>query len=114
MRLARIQVENGLYFLFEHPAHATSWSRDCVKQVLGLPGVIRVEGHMCEFDMRQVDQCGEGLVKKLTGFMTNSELIAEELSKRCSGMHRHITLIGGRAKAAQVYPEKLCKAIVVG
>ena len=29
-------------------------------------------------------------------------------------MHRHITLVNGRAKAAEVYPDKLCKEIVKG
>ena len=30
------------------------------------------------------------------------------------GGHNHIQLLGGRAKACQVYPEKLCRAILVG
>ena len=29
-------------------------------------------------------------------------------------MRRHITLVNGRAKAAEVYPDKLCKQIVMG
>ena len=29
-------------------------------------------------------------------------------------MHRHITLVNGRAKAAEVYPDKLCEQIVIG
>ncbi len=30
------------------------------------------------------------------------------------GQHRHIALIGGRAKAGEVFPEELCKEIVKG
>jgi hypothetical protein len=46
--------------------------------------------------------------------MTNSEEIANQLNKRCTKDHRHIQISGNRAKQAQVYPEKLCKAIVKG
>ena len=31
MRLAKIQIENGLYFLFEHPAHATRGAESACK-----------------------------------------------------------------------------------
>ena len=34
--------------------------------------------------------------------------------RTCTGQHRHIQLIGGRAKKAEVYPPKLCKAIIEG
>ena len=47
-----------------------------------------------------------------TGFMTNAEQIARRLGRRCEGGHRHISLIGGRAKKAEIYPEELCKEII--
>ena len=43
-----------------------------------------------------------------TGFMTKSVEIARQLERKCDGMHRHIVLVGGRAKQAEVYPEELC------
>merc|ERR1712004_296309 len=73
-----------------------------------------VVGHMCQFNMMQEDNEGLGLVKKPTGFLTNAPCIARRLDKKCSGMHRHITLVNGRAKAAEVYPDKLCRQIVLG
>lgn len=99
MRLCRIQHENGLYFLFEHPATVTSWDNRLVKKLLATPGVERVVGHMCMLDMKQKDQQGEGLIRKETGFMTNAP---------------HIVLINGGAKAAEVYPDQLCRQIVMG
>ena len=69
---------------------------------------------MCMFDMWQKDNQGRARVKKATGFMTNAECIAERLRVKCKGLHRHITLINGRAKAAEVYPDKLCREIVLG
>ena len=41
-------------------------------------------------------------------------MIANKLAKVCQGNHRHIQLIGGRAKKAEIYPPKLCKAIIEG
>ena len=46
--------------------------------------------------------------------MTNSSAIAAKVGKKCNGKHRHIMLIGGRAKEAQHYPPDLCKAICEG
>ena len=46
--------------------------------------------------------------------MTNSAEIANELSKRCTGDHIHEQLLGGKAKAAEKYPEDACKAICRG
>jgi len=46
--------------------------------------------------------------------MTNSQCIAEELSRRCKGEHVHQQLVDGRAKEAAIYPEPLCKAICIG
>ena len=34
------------------------------------------------------------------------------MDKRCRGEHEHVHLLQGRAKAAEVYPEKMCQAIV--
>ena len=64
-------------------------------------------------------QNGEGLVKKPTGWLTNSPYISEQVSKLCSNRwkaakHRHVHLVSGRAKAAEVYPPKLCIAILKG
>ena len=38
----------------------------------------------------------------------------QALDKQCLGGHRHVQLMGGRAKACQVYPENLVRAILKG
>ena len=68
------------------------------------------------------DQCMFGLlskegklVKKPTGFLTNSPQVARELSRVCNKRHGHQPLKGGsRCRDAQVYPPELCKAICKG
>ena len=55
-----------------------------------------------------------------TRFMTNSVYIADRLNRKCVNLrnkeltHRHVVLMNGRARAAQVYPHALCKAIREG
>ena len=53
-------------------------------------------------------------VKKPTTFMTNAGGIATRLSRQCKKIHKHINLIGGKAKAAEVYPDQLCQEIIRG
>jgi len=64
--------------------------------------------------MVQEDADGPALIKKPTAFMTNAPEIAKRLTQKCEGGHRHITLIDGRAKRAEVYPEQLCREILLG
>lgn len=62
---------------------------------------------------------GEAPARKATGLLINSPCIAMELQRRCPNrrghmQHRHVILMGGRTKDAQVYPEGLCRAICQG
>jgi hypothetical protein len=66
------------------------------------------------FGMKQEAEGSSGLVKKDTKFMTNAIMIAERLNRVCDKTHKHIQLIGGRAKKAQVYPEELCAQMLRG
>ena len=42
------------------------------------------------------------------------QAIAEGLSVQCERGHRHVHLISGQAKAAQICPVKMCEAIIKG
>ena len=115
--LYEYQLRRGKHFLHEHPWSARSWELDCIKHVMSFPNVQLVEGHMCQFGMTTHvnEKHGEqGLVKKPTGFLTSSECVARLLNRTCQGGHAHVPLVGGRAAGAQVYPDKLCEAIVKG
>ena len=112
--LMRIQMDQGMYFLHEHPESATSWNTAPVKKVLKLPNVQKITGDMCAFGIVQEDESGTALIKKPTGLMSNSRCIINRLNKKCTGGHRHILLVNGRARIAQVYPDGLCKEIISG
>ena len=75
----------------------------------------------CEFGLRSRDKWGEAPAKKPTRFLTNAEHVGEALAVRCQNQtrelkdqHRHVQLVQNRAKQAQIYPQKLCEAIVHG
>ena len=112
MKVFEWQVRRGGLALFEHPAGSKAWQEDSVQRASRLEGVRRVVGDQCQFALRVRPE--EELNKKATGFLTNSEGIAEELAKRCPGDHEHQPLVGGRGKGAEEYPPKLCEAIVKG
>ena len=114
MLLYRIQHENGMYFLHEHPHSATSWKMPEVEEIMGLDGVELTKGDMCAFGMYQDTDEGRKLVLKPAGFMTNANEIGNELNKRCEGNHSHVTIVNGRAKKAQVYPDELFFTIITG
>ena len=64
------------------------------------------------FGMRARDALGEAAAKKRIGIVTNSLPVAESLeTMQCQGKHRHVQLMGGKAKACEVYTDEFCKAI---
>ena len=115
--LYRHQLRRGRLFLHEHPWGASSWQVECINELIKDPRVFAVETRMCRFGMTShiLGRDGpRGLVKKPTGFMTSSRCIAAQLDARCDGSHTHVHLVCGRASAAQVYPDDLCRAVLRG
>ena len=114
--LIKLQMNAGRYFLFEHPAYATSWQLECVQEIMARPDVQRVLAHQCRFGLRGVDKIGKALVKKPTYFLTNCPAIARRLDKQCAGGHRHAGTVGVGPMLAgcAVYPPMLCNAIAQG
>ena len=113
-KLYKMQRALGRYYLHEHPDSASSWSVDCISDMLKEEGTLRVVGDQCQYGLVTTKKGVTGPAKKPTGFMTNSPMIARRLSLRCDGSHTHIHLDEGRAKAAEEYPEGLCREICRG
>ena len=67
----------------------------------------------CQYGLTmETNRMGTLPALKPTGFMTNSPQAYSALSERCKGGHRHAYLVNGRAHASEVYPPKLCLAIL--
>ena len=119
MKLYELQWREGRYFLHEYPETASSWKDESVMKMLERQGVVRVVGDQCRFGFTSSDGQREGPARKRTGFMTNSPCTAKKSNVHCPNrkgqeVHNHVILINGRAKAAQVYPPKLCRAVCEG
>ena len=102
VKLYRLQAEQGRWFLHEHPNSASSWKLPEVQALMNDLGIQKTVGHMCRYGMQSSNEFGPGKVKKPTGFLTNSSLLADCLNHKCLGGHQHVQLVGGRARACQV------------
>ena len=124
MKLCALQHRSNRYFVFEHPAGATSWDMAEVKKVHGLEGVLKIKFDMCQFGMEARDPLDGQVrpVQKRTAVLTNSYEIAQRLRRECpnrgadkSMHHQHVKLEGGSlCKNAQVYPRTFCRTICEG
>ena len=112
----RIQALQGRWFLHEHPATASSWSLREITDLLNIDGVGTVVGDQCMYGLKTWGRHGREVAyaRKRTKFMSNSEEIRYELSQRCKGLHKHQSLVGGRAEESARYPKELCRAICRG
>jgi hypothetical protein len=121
------QVDGGRYFLHEHPRWATSWELESINALRSQPGVQLVHGDQCKYGAETLSgdgRCEKGdPIRKPTGFMTNAPEVARALSRRCTGTGghcsrpkggKHAACTGKHARAAQVYPQGLCRAVLRG
>ena len=100
--------------MMEHPANATYWCLDCVQSLVKQSNVMKVNFNVCMFGMRARDAVGEAAATNRTDFITNSVPVAEKLRKmQCQDKHRHVLLMGGKAKACEVYTEEFCRAVCI-
>ena len=108
------QMRNGRYFVHEQPQAAASWQVPSMKRLAETPGVYKAVAHQCAYGLESEDKQGKGPAKKPTVFMTNSIKIHQRMSDKCPGCPRHVWLEERRARAAQRYPPRLCRALCQG
>ena len=101
-KIYRMQVDGCRLFLHENPAHAKSWVLPAIRKLMREAGVEVVEADQCMYGLKTWGNSRAQLVpaRKPTKFMTNSQALGKELSRRCSGTHEHQPLLDGRAKDA--------------
>ena len=116
-----MQINEGRYFLHEHPWGAWSWRVPAMQRLMQHSQVRSVKGHMCAQGMYIEDRDGSALAFKPTGWVSNSKHVLNELNKQCINLrsnpehyHRHADLQHGAAARASIYPEQLCYSILKG
>ena len=86
-----------------------------IREILEKPGVMRIVGDPCPFGLWCTDAEGSTLVRKPTGWMTNSLKVANALGRRGSGGHRHCNLFSGGAHTMRIierHPVRLVNAVL--
>ena len=114
VELCMLQHNAGRSFVFEHSSSAISWEDDGLRHLVGMSGVMVSLLDMCRYGMVATDKEGAAPVRKTTRIATNVPEVADALSHRCEGGHRHVHLVSGRPKDAAIYPPGFCSAIVKG
>ena len=113
LELCTLQAKLGGTFVFEHPMGSKAWKLPCMQEFIQkTKGLVKQTFHMCGHGMTSMDQHGEGLVYKATTILTNNAVVADKVATKCSGDHRHVPLLDGRAKAASTYPPELCDRLI--
>ena len=64
-----------------------SWQEEAIQQLLRLPGVAKYNLDMCRYGLRSTSANEQGLVRKPTTIMTNSQVMGKELSRQRGGGH---------------------------
>ena len=108
-------IDSWRFFLHEHPAQGSSWCLWMIREILERPGVVRTVGDHCPFRVWCTDAEGPALVRKPTGWMTNSTKVANALDRRYSGGHRHCNLFSANAHKMRViecYPVRLVNRVL--
>lgn len=103
--LAKICIDNGLYFFLGHPLNSRAWSMKETKQLLNGPNIQSHVAHWCAYtDHARV---GDPTMKP-TRIVSNAPWLAQAV-ERCPGTHVHgPPLRGKRAKIAGAYPWGFC------
>ena len=110
--VAQFQLDHGRYFLFEHPASATSWASHMLHWLLQQQTVFRIVFDQCMAGL----SVQEGTVsQKPTAIASNHLGILVFLSEfQCDHQHEHLHLQGSLTDRAKVYPPQVVNAIISG
>ena len=118
MQCALAQHHGGRFFVFEHPASASSWSQPIVQQVAALHGVHCVVFDQCMTGLRS--KVRQAPMRKRTRLMTNNLAFVRQFSGlMCDGRHEHQLVQGSeggvrRSVWAQLYPEPMVDRLAAG
>lgn len=114
--IVEIIEEYGGIYLLEQPMISRAWMERGLQKIIHKENCILAKCDQCQSGLH--DRAG-GVLKKQTGWITNSPRIAEQLNRQCRGEHQHTPVLGtcmgsSRSKQAQEYPPALIKAILKG
>ena len=113
--IARMQLQAGRHFLFEHPLRASSWDDSWMVNLMKHKKVHVGHCHQCQYGATALDSSGvRHPVLKPTKWMSSSPHVIQRLTAKCSRDHDHLPLQGKNLAEAAFYPQELILAILRG
>ena len=113
------QHQRGRYYLLENPSGSLAWVYErLLPRLLAEAAAKYATGDQCPFGKK--DAVSGRPVRKPTGWMSNNEILLNEICRKCScpwGSHQPLlgrNELGLRSAQAAAYPEGLCMAICRG
>ena len=82
-RLYVLQLQNGRFFVHEHPSGASSWREPCMMELAGQDGVDSVVVDMCAFGMEVDRGKVQGPAMKSTRTFSNSQEVLKRVRREC-------------------------------
>ena len=109
-------LDYGGTYLLEQPLTSKAWTERALQKVINRDDSILTSCDQCQYGLQDAQG---GWMKKRTGWITNSQEIADKLKQQCDGSHQHIPVLGSckgesRSTQAQRYPDALVDAILQG
>ena len=119
VEMIELVIDYGGVFLFEQPVTSKAWQERWMDRLLKRDGVKLAQCDQCMYDLMEKTDDIKKYYRKPTGWMTNSDTIEEELSRKCDQQHEHQPVLGQcegvpRSRRAQRYPVELVRAILRG
>ena len=110
-----LQHRLGGIYLIENPAGAASWRQRPLERLLRRSHTRQATSHLCMFGVK--NPTTKEPLKKTVRFVSNSQELMKEITRRCSGRHVHGNMFRMTTKqkeATGFYTRALAQAIIRG
>ena len=114
-RLHRRSVRAGRYHIHEHLSGATSWTEPSIRAIRHLPKVSISKCNQCMYGCKSHSTLNDPepmAAMNPTRFMSNSQAMLSQLSKRCDKTHKHKPLHRNNREEAAYDPLGLINSIL--
>ena len=105
-------MDNGLYFIHEYQERENNDEDPMIRRLLEEWRVYCVKGDICKLEISQEEDKGQRLDRTRTIFVTNAEMIASRLARKCLGGEKHVNSVNNKVNKYEIYPADLCKGIM--
>ena len=110
VQCAELQLELGGDIVFEHPKYSDMWGDQAMRPMMTNYWTYVVELDMCRYGLRA--KSNGGLHRKPTSLLVSGPNYGKWLGRTCKGGHEHTPTAGQDTKAAGVYSQAFCRAVV--